>query len=233
MENLIVQRLKIKENFTVNVAEGFPQPKSVKGFIEFLLDSEKNFMEGKRVLELGCGYHASLAHYALFAKAISVDALDINPEAIDIVKKIGNNRINFIASDLFRNVQKKYDVILFNPPQMPKESRSLIDYHDSPGPTGLEIIERTLKECNSYLNVDGSIYMMVFDFLSSSDNLRIIAEENGMKLELLSDYERNIRAGGSTEENIPWIRHVYPNYEFKKNESGSFVRCNIVKFTYR
>jgi len=232
MINSVVENVEIFPGLFIQIPEGSPKPKSALGFVNFLATSEDNFMFNKKILELGCGHHASLAHSALYRKAAYVEASEICPTSVEVVSSFGDKRINFIQSDLFCKTNKPYDVILFNPPQMPMESRTQTDNHDSPGPTGLEIIERTLRDCSKFFGENGSLYMMLFDFLSTSDALASMANRFNLNFELVHTYRRNIRSGGATEANLDWIHKQYPSYTFQIDDSGDmFMKCDIIKFT--
>ena len=63
---------------------------------------------------MGCGSGIQ----SLATSKGDVLAVDINPEAVKIVKKLG---INAIQSVLFVNVKDKFDLIIFNPPYLPEE----------------------------------------------------------------------------------------------------------------
>lgn len=230
MEKLKINNVEIFQGLSLNIPEGSPKPKSALGFIEFLMKS-KEAISGKRVLELGCGHHASLAHSALYCDAKKITASDISNLAIDVVSRYGNPSIEYITSDLFSNIDDEFDIILFNPPQMPMENRDKENKHDSPGPSGLEVIERTLIEFSKLRKGSESMYMMIFDFLSSSSELSEITRKLKISVKPVYSYRRNIRPGGATESNLTWIVSKYPSYNFSVDEKGMmFLMCNILQF---
>jgi len=72
------------------------------------------------ILDLGCGYGPIGIILAKFLNNINIDMADINNRAISLAKEniIINNISNAkaIQSDIFENIDKKYDGILLNPP---------------------------------------------------------------------------------------------------------------------
>lgn len=70
-------------------------------------------------------------------------------------------------SDLFSNISKKFDLIVANPPYIPvkgqRVSKSVQDWEPSTalygGESGLVVIEKFLKQAQSYLKPRGKIYL--------------------------------------------------------------------------
>ncbi len=75
-------------------------------------------LANKKCLEVGVGY-GPISIITSKINNISVDAIDVNNRAIDLAKK--NSKLNGVSlkiweSDMFSNVNEKYDVIISNPP---------------------------------------------------------------------------------------------------------------------
>ncbi|GEM_PF-1067997 len=71
----------------------------------------------KSVLEVGVG--TGFIPIYLKTRGFNCDGIDINPIAIDCAEKNAkknNIKVNFYISDLFENVQGKFDLIIFNVP---------------------------------------------------------------------------------------------------------------------
>lgn len=102
------------------------------------------------ILDIGTGSGAitiSLAKYLDNAKVTSVDISDI---ALEIAKRnaISNdvdNKINFIKSDLFTNIDKnmKFDIIVSNPPYIKREV--------------IETLDKQVKDFEPYNALEGGI----------------------------------------------------------------------------
>ena len=84
----------------------------------YLLQKQvKKFVRpGMKVLDIGTG-SGILAETAKGLGA-EVLAVDVNSESVEYVKKGG---INSIVSDLFSNVEDKFNLITFNPPYLPQD----------------------------------------------------------------------------------------------------------------
>lgn len=94
---------------------------------------------------------------------------DISKQALNVAKenaKLNNVAVDFERSDLFENLSDKYDMIVSNPPYirsdvvptlMPEvcqfEPIDALDGHED----GLYFYRKIIKECKSFLKVDGKI----------------------------------------------------------------------------
>ena len=91
----------------------------------------------------------------------NVDAGDISDAALIVAKennKINNTNVNFYKSDVFSNVDKKYDVIISNPPYIAFDEEIMdIVYDNEPhmalfaDDNGLYFYDKILRECSNYL----------------------------------------------------------------------------------
>jgi release factor glutamine methyltransferase len=117
----------------------------------------KKYAKGK-VLDVGTG--SGIQALVALENTKDVLAVDINPEAVDFVKKKG---VNAKISDLFSNVEGKFDVIIFNPPYLPEDSEEDEESKKitTGGKKGHEILEKFLKEAKEHLNENGMILIVV------------------------------------------------------------------------
>lgn len=119
----------------------------------------------------------------------TVVASDISKEALEVAKEnntLNQTEVTFIESDLFENVEGKFDVIVSNPPYIrTKDIESLEDevkIHDphlalDGGESGLEFYQAITKQAKDYLNTNGMIFFEIgFDQAEEVSN---ILEENG------------------------------------------------------
>ncbi len=136
----------------------------------FLLAEEvKKYSKGK-VLDMGSG-SGILAEIAL-ENTKDVLAVDIDKEAVELLRKKG---INAKVSDLFSNVDGKFDLIIFNPPYLP--SKEILDREVDGGRDGFEVIERFFRDVSKYLNEDGKILILLSSFTNLFKVKKIIKEE--------------------------------------------------------
>lgn len=113
-----------------------------------LLDSINiNELSGN-VLDLGCGIGVVGVILGTINKNINIDMVDVNERAISLTKEnISLNRVtaDVFISDIYSNVNKKYDYIITNPPIR----------------AGKEVIRKFLLGGYDYLNDDGILYFVM------------------------------------------------------------------------
>ena len=125
----------------------------------------------KTILDLCCGSGALGIISALLEDKCLVDLSDINSKALKVAKKNVNNqnlnnRISCIKSDIFKNITKKYDVIIAVPPQISKDEYKN-KKESSPEPKiayianddGFYFIKKILDKVSLYLKKDGILLM--------------------------------------------------------------------------
>lgn len=121
------------------------------------------------VLDIGTGSGAiaiSIAHYT----NADVTAIDISDGALNVAKKNAENNnvsVSFLKSDLFENVEDKYDVIVSNPPYIETDVISTLepqvkDYEPilalDGGKDGLDFYRKIVQDCHNFLRPNG--YLM-------------------------------------------------------------------------
>jgi release factor glutamine methyltransferase len=137
----------------------------------YLLMRQIQLLAYGMVLDMGTG-SGILAVTAAEKTGVScVMAVDIDINAIKAAKQLASergveNKIVFVLSDLFNNVEGHFDFIVFNPPYLPSEGE-ICDPTWVGGETGKETIERFLKEAEGHLVEGGSILLLY----SSESNL--------------------------------------------------------------
>ena len=129
---------------------------------------------------------------------IKVSASDISKEALHVAEKNKdryNLDINFIQSDLFENIDKKFDIIVSNPPYIPTKVISGLedkvkDFEPKGaldgGEDGLDFYKEIAKEAVNYLK-DESILIMEIGF-DQGEDVSDILHDNGYKnIEVIKD----------------------------------------------
>ena len=128
----------------------------------------------------------------------NVDAVDISDKAIDVAKennRINNTDVNFIVSDVFSNVNKKYDVIISNPPYISYDEEIMdIVYDNEPHSAlfaidnGLYFYDKILSECKEYLN-DKFLIAFEIGYKHGNDIINIINKYfDNVNISLEKDY---------------------------------------------
>ncbi len=111
---------------------------------------ENYFKVGRKnvsVLDVGCGYGFIGITISRIMNS-DVDMIDINKRAVHLsnlnIKNMNVNALSFI-SDIYSNIDKKYDVIISNPPIR----------------AGKEIYMNIINNAVNYLNQDGEFYFVM------------------------------------------------------------------------
>ncbi|MEM0465766.1 MAG: Rossmann-like fold-containing protein [Candidatus Pacearchaeota archaeon] len=141
----------------------------------------KNLGKKIKILDMGSGsgIQAETCKNLGFNDILTVD---INQDSVKNLRKKGFKAIN---SNLFSkiNKNKKFDVIIFNPPYLP-ENRFDKNLDVSGGKEGYELIIKFLRQARYYLNKKGFI-LLLFSSVSKPKIIKSKAKEYGFKLILL------------------------------------------------
>ena len=100
------------------------------------------------VLDLGCGLGVVGIILGTFNKNISIDMIDVNERAISLTKDnliLNNVKANVFISDIYSNIDNKYDFIITNPPIR----------------AGKNVIRGFLLGSYDYLKDDGILYFVM------------------------------------------------------------------------
>ena len=118
------------------------------------LNPELKFLE----IGAGSGIHLETV-FSLGIKKENIFSCDIDKVAVSHCNVLG---FNCVHSDLFQNIKGKYDLIIFNPPYLPRDKREPKDSQlaTTGGKRGDEIILRFLEQAKNYLNKNGIIFLI-------------------------------------------------------------------------
>lgn len=129
----------------------------------------KNFiqeldLDGKKVLDIGTG--TGLIAIEAAKKGAKVTAADINPEAIEYARekarKTGvDGKIDFVKSNLFSDIEDRFDYILFNPPYLPGEPGVGDEEIWRGGEKGTELTQKFLEKASKQLSENGEILVIM------------------------------------------------------------------------
>ena len=143
----------------------------------------KQVKKGMKTLDMGTG--SGVIVEALLKITNKVTGVDVNPYAIDFCRK-KFPKTRFIQSNLFEDVNDKFDVITFNPPYLPEDKREDLEtaLMTSGGEKGYELLLKFLKQARNHLTPKGFI-ITLFSTLTKPDVVLEKAKELGYKNEVL------------------------------------------------
>ena len=110
---------------------------------------EKN--PNAKFLEIGCGSGIQLeTAFEAGIKKENIFSCDINPDAVKHCKMLG---FNCVKSNLFEKIKGKYEIIVFNPPYLPEDSREPRDSRmaTTGGKDGGELTNKFLKQAKKHM----------------------------------------------------------------------------------
>ena len=134
------------KEFTFFTDNGVFSKKGLDFGTRTLLESLPEDLKGD-ILDFGCGY-GPIGIYLKKKYDCEVDMLDINERSISLAKKnadLNNAEVNIFLSDIYSNVNKKYDYIVTNPPIR----------------VGKQILYKILFDAKDYLKENGKIYLVI------------------------------------------------------------------------
>lgn len=149
-----------------------------------LLDSIDISKLSGNVLDLGCGIGVVGIILGTINKNINIDMIDINERAISLVRDnltLNKVKANVFSSDVYSNVNKKYDYIITNPPIR----------------AGKEVVRKFLLGGYDYLNVNGILYFVMrkdhgvksmIKELESKYNVTIVNKDKGFYIVSLTKH---------------------------------------------
>lgn len=163
-----------------------PRPETEE-LVEKTIKLIKNkFTDHINIIDLGTGSGCIPITLKKELPMIEMSAVDISTDALDVALEnaiINHVDINFIHSDMFSNVNGKYEVIISNPPYI-RYDETIMDIVKDNEPhlalyaanSGLYFYEEILKNCSDYLKEQ---FLIAFE----------IGEEQGQAIvELVNKY---------------------------------------------
>lgn len=187
-------------NFYVDENVLIPQP-DTELLIEEVINIAKK-MEKPKILDMCTGSGAIAISIAKNINA-EIYASDISKKALNISKvnaKKNNIDIKFIESNMFSKIDKKFDIIVSNPPYIETNTIQLLsdEVKNEPkialdgGEDGLNFYRILAKECKKYLNNSGILAVEIG--YNQKEKVLKIFQENGLKdLYSKKDYGNNDR----------------------------------------
>ena len=164
--------------------------------VEYVKITKKNNL---RILDLctGSGIIAITLKKELSQFSIDVVASDISKEALEVAKENAKTHIadiRFIQSDIFNNIDDKFDIIVSNPPYIDRKDEvtmedNVLKYDPHLAlfaeEEGMYFYRNITEQANSYLNANGVIFFEIgYD---QKDKIVKLADMNGYHAEVYKD----------------------------------------------
>lgn len=140
---------------------------------EILVELALKYCENKSVLDMCTGSGCIAVSIAKLGEARDVTASDISKEALCIAAKNASNNdvnISFIESDLWKNIDGKYDIVVSNPPYVTADEMKglmpeVIEHEPElalyGGDDGLDIYKRIISKLAEHINNGGYIFFEI------------------------------------------------------------------------
>ena len=187
-----------------------------------LLDSIDISKLSGNVLDLGCGIGVVGIILGTINKNINIDMIDINERAISLVRDnltLNKVKANVFSSDVYSNVNKKYDYIITNPPIR----------------AGKEVVRKFLLGGYDYLNDNGILYFVMrkddFYFCISLDDILDVVsflQESGILKQHPIEKGKNAREEAATalsNGKIEPKENNFPLYSF----TGDIIEAEMAE----
>lgn len=154
--------------FDVNENVLIPQP-DTEILVYEVLNIARKYSEPK-ILDLCTGSGAIAVSISRNIPSAQVWASDISEEAIKIAKRNDKyNKVTFVHSDLFENINAKFDIIASNPPYIKSDEIKTLskEVQNEPtialdgGKSGLDFYEKIINNANKYLTLQGHLCLEI------------------------------------------------------------------------
>ncbi len=162
-----------------------PRPETEELVQMILTDNDGS---SRAVLDIGTGSGAIALALAQEREQWQITAVDISEGALEVARENASKHnlvLRFINSNVFENVQEKYDIIVSNPPYIAfdetyemdqsvirfEPERALFAEHQ-----GLAIYEKIAERAQNYLKPEGKIYLEIG--YKQGEKVKALFEEN-------------------------------------------------------
>ena len=164
--------------------------------IEYIKSINKNNI---KILDLctGSGIIGITLRKELESKSLEVVASDISGEALKVAKEnaiMNEAEVKFIQSDIFENINEKFDIIVSNPPYIAYNDKitmeeNVLNYDPHLAlfaeEDGMYFYREIVENAKEYLEEDGLVFFEIgYD---QREKILKLANENGFKAEVYKD----------------------------------------------
>lgn len=151
--------------------------------VEYIINADVN---KEKILDIGTGTGAISLALAKNLDKTSIIGVDISDKALALANenkvRLKADNVQFIKSDLFNNINEKFDLIVSNPPYISEDDYKNLDdkLFLEPksalvgGVDGLDFYREIIKKASNYLNIDGHLVFEIgYDQKVAINNLLI------------------------------------------------------------
>ena len=164
--------------------------------IEYIKSINKNNI---KILDLctGSGIIGITLRKELESKSLEVVASDISEEALKVAKEnaiMNEAEVKFIQSDIFENINEKFDIIVSNPPYIAYNDKitmedNVLNYDPHLAlfaeEDGMYFYREIVENAKEYLEEDGVVFFEIgYD---QREKILKLANDNGFKAEVYKD----------------------------------------------
>lgn len=157
----------------------------------------------RKILDMCTGSGCIAISLAYYLEDALVTASDISFEALKIARKnamLNEVDVEFIESDLFSDITKKYDMIVSNPPYIKREAiKNLqLEVQKEPnlaldgGDTGIEFYEKIIPKAREYLENDG-VLILEIGYEQGECVKKMLEDNNYYRVKIIKDLDQNDR----------------------------------------
>ena len=182
--------------FKVNSSVLIPRPETEE-LVRLML---KEDLDGKEILDIGTGSGCIAISLAKNLPNAKITALDISKNALEVAKEnaeLNNVNIDFINADIFEyHSDKKYDVIVSNPPYVTESEKTLmiknvLDFEPElalfvEDEYPLRYFEYIIEKSKNYIKKYGLIFFEINDIFEISLN-QVISKKYNFKIQFFKD----------------------------------------------
>lgn len=183
----------MKLNFYVDKNVLIPQP-DTEILVEEVIEIINKNNEEVKVLDICTGSGCIGTSIAKYTKKVAITMSDISNKALNIAKNNytknieDTSKVEFIKSDMFKNIKGKYDIIVSNPPYIESKEISKLDkqVQNEPhlaldgGEDGLEFYRKLAVEAHKFLNENGYLCMEI-GYNQKEAVIRLLKENKNYK----------------------------------------------------
>ena len=166
---------------------------------EILVEEVLKVCKGKSVLDLCTGSGCIIISLAKLSELKKAVGIDISENALQVARRNAKKLsvdVRFLKSDLFENIEGKYDIIVSNPPYIKTgDLKSLMpevkDYEPSlaldAGLDGLIYYRRIINDLPRYINTGGYVFFEI-GYDQAEDVKNMLHEAGFSKIYIKKDY---------------------------------------------